>query len=742
MTPRLLSIFPFFFFVLIIPVFSADLYKVSVTSQNDADYLNSLDIQPLFMLSDGYLILVDSTNAEKMYAKDFNLFHVASGVNLTDLAMNWHPGVDIGPDYPLLFHQDNLRIYYNIEGLGKSSNLRPIYNTIPKIVYRRKSSLSTNRISGEYDLEPLINQVNQNTLQSHVLRLEALGDRLTGSDSCHAARDWIIEQFNSYGYDSLYADEFVGYRWFLNNGSWELVPQEGCFNVIVTKLGKVSPGRQIIIGAHYDGQEGSPGADDNATGVAAILEISRILSDIDTENTIIFIAFDSEETMGAGSRYYAEKALDRNDNIIHMMSLDMLGCDLNNHEAKLCHGPVSSYSEIWRELAASYASISAELTTQILGSDHLPFLELGFDAALVIEKYLTPHVHLPSDSAVYINFDYMTRMVKASLATAYVTAHLPSKVRNLSGMDVGDGKSLQVNWEFQAGLNFYRIYYQSDSPFHSDSIDVPNPITSVTLINLYEDAEYSFSIVGHNQYGASPIQDTITLIPHYLPRRPGDIIIKPNLRYLEIEWTGNNDIELDFSHYAIIKDGKRLPVQLNETFFADNDYSLGDDFHTYYIVAVDQGGNISDTVGVEPLIAKVATLTPGKILAVNRSNISSNLLVNEVVTGEYLRESLSPFDFEYYSDTAYNYLPESERLNLYDFLDYELVVVGSESGRGEDLGIPPNLGGILDAIDYYQSIGGKVILFNRWGNITIQSEDYSTIHFIESSPDYYYQSRY
>ncbi|MGQ0593627.1 MAG: M28 family peptidase [Gammaproteobacteria bacterium] len=86
----------------------------------------------------------------------------------------------------------------------------------------------------------------------------------------------------------------------------------------------------ILIGAHYDSVRGSPGANDNASGVAALLELSRLFAELKPDRTVRFVAFVNEEPpffyrRQMGSMVYTEAARERDDDIRLMMSLEMLG---------------------------------------------------------------------------------------------------------------------------------------------------------------------------------------------------------------------------------------------------------------------------------------------------------------------------------------------------------------------------------------------------------------------------------
>jgi len=102
-------------------------------------------------------------------------------------------------------------------------------------------------------------------------------------------------------------------------------------NLEISIPGTGRPDEIIVVGAHYDSVQGSPGADDNASAVAALLEISRLLSGIRSARTLRLVAFVNEEPPfffwgNMGSAVYAKAARQRGDDIRAMFSLEMLGC--------------------------------------------------------------------------------------------------------------------------------------------------------------------------------------------------------------------------------------------------------------------------------------------------------------------------------------------------------------------------------------------------------------------------------
>jgi hypothetical protein len=155
-------------------------------------------------------------------------------------------------------------------------------------------------------------------LERHVRALAGeIGERnVFRPGTLDAAAAYIAGQWREQGYE-------VGRQTYEARG----VP---CANLEVARHGSRRPGEIVLIGAHYDSVCGSPGADDNASGVAALLELSRAFAAERPARTVRFVAFVNEEppfflTGKQGSMVYARAARSRSDDIRLMVSLEMLG---------------------------------------------------------------------------------------------------------------------------------------------------------------------------------------------------------------------------------------------------------------------------------------------------------------------------------------------------------------------------------------------------------------------------------
>jgi hypothetical protein len=219
------------------------------------------------------------------------------------------------------------------------------------------------------------------------------------------ARENIYDEFTTLGL-SARRDPFI-----YNSATY--------YNVIGVKIGTTRPDDIYLVGAHYD-SVGNPGADDNASGMAGVLEAARSLASYSFEATLIFAAFDREEQGLKGSWAYA--SAHTNDHILGMLSLDMIAFNYSGQNQALIYGSSAS-DPIKSNLAQAITTYGADLTVTVNGalnaSDHYPFEYYGFDAALLIEEHShNPYYHQLGDSvdtSNYIDYAYATKMTRSAV---------------------------------------------------------------------------------------------------------------------------------------------------------------------------------------------------------------------------------------------------------------------------------------------------------------------------------------
>ena len=688
-------------------VAAADLYEVRLGGPADAELLQQTGVEALLPTQGGYVVLADKDHSQQLQSSGLDIRLIRANIDRSQLAVDGRLDRRNTAHFSVLHEEGGLRLLLLDCSWEEVRSARMEVYPLPErrlpIRFTPIHEVAEIRTRALPDYDSLIALVRQDSLQSYLLRLQAFSQRLTGTDSNYAARDWIAEKFAQFGYDSVVIDPFIGRQ------LWQYLPCQS-YNVLAYKVGTVFPDQQIILGGHFDAVPEAPGADDNGSGTAATLEIARVLADYDCPMTLIFAAWDSEESWMWGSYHYRDGAVARSDDIVLMVNPDMIGHLPNNHFANLYYGAETAYAVLWASLASTYCSINGVMAGST-ASDHLPFQEAGYDVIFVQEGVFSDHYHMPSDSTTYINFEYMTRMTKATLATIYATSQVPPPVRIVAVQEPGDGQSQIVRWSSldPTVIDHYYVYhYPVAQPSLLDSVLLPPGDSSLLIAGLIEGQAYGFYVLAYDTAGVTSYAHYDAFgTPWLHPRPPRNLTARPLYEAIRLDWRDVH-YELDFSHFEIIRDGAVIG-SAGDTSYVDSDPALGGDYHAYQVVAVDFDGYQSDTTGIAPVLMRAATLEPGRVLAVNRSSVLSAGLVDEAETREFLEQALQGYNYSYFSDTTNN------RLQLTDLLDYEVTVIATETARLDYIGAEPTSGGILEILAYYQSIGGKTVIFGRWG---------------------------
>ena len=214
-------------------------------------------------------------------------------------------------------------------------------------------------------------------------------------------------------------------------------------NLIVEIKGKKRPDEIVVIGGHYDTVPNTPGADDNATGVAAMLELARAFCRRHNDRTIRFVAFANEEHPGGdwntmGSYAYAKRCRERNEKVVGMLSLEMLGVYSDAPNSQHYPSPFNLFYpttanflafvgnskgrrfvrrcvEIFRQHAGLPSEgVAAPSFVKDAGrSDHWSFWEHGYDGVMVTDtsNFRYPLYHTPKDTIDRLDFRRMTLAV-------------------------------------------------------------------------------------------------------------------------------------------------------------------------------------------------------------------------------------------------------------------------------------------------------------------------------------------
>lgn len=173
------------------------------------------------------------------------------------------------------------------------------------------------------------------------------------------------------------------------------------------------PGAEtVVFGAHYDTVRVGPGANDDGTGVVAVLATARELAHMKGRTRdIMFVFFDEEERGLLGSKNFAQMLKDQNLAVHSVHTIDQAGWDANMNRAIELELPYAGAVDLYKQAAAALKMTMPIWETTEPGSDHSSFRKLGFNAIGITEEYrhkdTTPFIHKAGDTFATINWPYL-----------------------------------------------------------------------------------------------------------------------------------------------------------------------------------------------------------------------------------------------------------------------------------------------------------------------------------------------
>jgi hypothetical protein len=266
-------------------------------------------------------------------------------------------------------------------------------------------------------VQSILDKVSTDTLLAYVQHLQDYGTRAYNEPKAFQAQDWMKSKFESWRLD-VEVQNFSVTPW--EYWGWQYYPHAtSSGNVIAVQKGTKYPDEYIVCGAHYDSwswynagggfapnKDIAPGADDNATGTASILELARVMSQYDSERTIVYCAFAAEEFGLHGSEAYAKRCNQQGMNILGYFNIDMSGY--------LAPGaPRITISLIRKPLANPLANYYTNITNVYFpevylthhssmsggDSDHTSFANYNYQGIYPFENNdaYSPFIHKPTD---------------------------------------------------------------------------------------------------------------------------------------------------------------------------------------------------------------------------------------------------------------------------------------------------------------------------------------------------------
>jgi Zn-dependent M28 family amino/carboxypeptidase len=423
-------------------------------------------------------------------------------------------------------------------------------------------------INRDATIEQMVKEVSADSLKSYITKLVSFGTRSTLSSTTNkqkgigAAREWVVQKFNEFG-------KISGGRLTAFVDTTTLQP-DGKRVDIVTSLGNAmatlkgtdpNDDRIYLISGHLDNRVSdvmnrtadAPGANDDASGVAAVMECARIMSKQQFPATIIFVAVSGEEQGLLGAGYLADKARKNKWNIDAMLNNDIMGSNNSNESNIIDNTRVRVFSEGLpafeldknaatirnlglendgnaRQLARYVKEIGQRYVDNLevvmvyrndrflRGGDHLPFVQNGFTAVRITEmneNYNHQHQDVRTENGIkygdlveFMDFEYLRKNTAMNLSVLANLAKAPSPPQEVK-IDVKNlTNSTSLSWKAPKSSlvkGYYILMRETTSPYWQKKFFTAD--TSVTL--PYSKDNYFFAAQSVGEMG----NESLPVIP-------------------------------------------------------------------------------------------------------------------------------------------------------------------------------------------------------------------------------------
>ena len=372
-------------------------------------------------------------------------------------------------------------------GLATASSLEPQFGAT--------SGQSTGR---SQQLVELLSAVSSDNLMDQVNELSAVHSRHVNSQTIQQAANIIFDGFASAGGNwQVTFDEFP-----LAFNGLQTIQR----NVVATLPGSDPSAGTILVGAHYDSRSvdftdavsRAPGADDNASGVAALIEMARVLAGADTppRATIVLVAFSAEEVGIEGSQHYVQTALQRGDDLRTVLALDIIGNaggqrgegSIRVFSAQPNDSPSRQLARYIDLLGDSYMPgfdvlVQSTVDRPARYSDHVPFSNAGIPSARLIETIENSALqHNQFDLPQNISPGYFRQSTQLAMTTVVNLAYGPSAPQAPRHLP---DQLESIVWTPVEGASGYLLAFRStDQLEFSTTIRISDAATSLTWAEL------------------------------------------------------------------------------------------------------------------------------------------------------------------------------------------------------------------------------------------------------------------
>ena len=432
------------------------------------------------------------------------------------------------------------------------------------IVASIASFAQTARPKPDPEIAKMIKEVSAKNIEATIRKLVSFGTRNTLSEQDNptrgigAARDWIFAEFQKINTDCSNC-LIVEKQSFLQPKANRVPEPTTLTNVVATLKGTANPERVYVVSGHYDSMCTSPtdakcdapGANDDASGTATVIELARVMSKRKFDATIVFMTVPGEEQGLLGATYFAQQAVEKKMDIEAMFTNDIVGGVTSQKNSPnrdrvrvFSEGVPSNETEqqagTRRSVGGENDSASRQLARYVKeqadrylknfhvwmiyrrdrylrGGDHIPFLERGFTAARITEvdeDYTHQHQNVRTENGVFygdtpefVDFEYTANVARVNLIALASLASAPARPKNVGLVTTRLTNDTELKWDANtdSDLAGYEIVWRdTTAPEWTDAVNVGN-VTSFVMKSRSKD-NYFFGVRAVDKAGnKSPV---------------------------------------------------------------------------------------------------------------------------------------------------------------------------------------------------------------------------------------------
>ncbi len=402
------------------------------------------------------------------------------------------------------------------------------------------------------EIAKMLKEVSAKRIEADIRKLVSFGTRNTLSEQDNpargigAARDWIFAEFQRISADCGNCLT-VEKQTFLQPKANRIPEPTNLTNVVATLKGTADPTRVYVVSGHYDSMCSSPtdakcdapGANDDASGTAAVIEMARVMSKKRFDATIIFMTVAGEEQGLLGAAYFAEQAKQKQMNIEAMFTNDIIGgvttfknSPERNSVRVFSEGVPTSETDAEaatrRSVGGENDSASRQLARFVKetadlyspkfrvtlvyrrdrygrGGDHIPFVERGFSAVRFTEPnedYDHQHQNLRTengkfygDTIEFVDFEYVANVTRINTASLASLANAPARPKNVGIITTRLGNDTEIKWDALAETDLagYEIVWRDTTGVVWTNAQTIGNVTNFVMKGMSKD-NYFFGV--------------------------------------------------------------------------------------------------------------------------------------------------------------------------------------------------------------------------------------------------------